>query len=415
MENLKYIQNLPFLNKLTLGKYVTFDFTDSPFFGSNKNTHYLIGVLEDTVNLSGSDKFTFNMTDQDVFISTGTTPPPCLYYGYTPYLFKRNGNVVFSSINDTINMNIVEFLNNIKYQSPFLFIMSKNPFLLDHTYDNVVKNPNFSNYAVYKVPIPDVFLPDDKFLAMLRVASINQIYIDFLQNTNNFFMKLTFDPIIKDTTNHYCFYQPDDVVVLNKNCKNGFYQKQRETTINENIDAKLVKGFQVYTDTILKSIYQQRFVYSISKNSKSYDFIEIDTHPYGFVNEDGQYVIIDTGYSCIDNNVNCLGDNRDTIYRVTDPILTENIDFIVITAVNHVHTKKAVYNNINVYNAENDEPVYNVDVVEDDISYYYIVLKNDLFKKAKNIVIAERVYLQDYISPSLDTTIPYKVFIYLKS
>lgn len=440
---------IPQLRSYSFGKFINYPFgqSDLPYFAPNKNTNYLVGVLAENLGKEGPEQFLYRIADDELYIISGLTPPECLYYGYIQYLFRRGDKLLFSSVNDTLNQNIVEYIANRKYRVPSLILISKNPKVMDIAYNFFMTQNLIPFPLIYRIALPtDKFIPEDIFITILRVASIapgNENYINIPPIA---FMKLKFNVTQVDPTNKYCFYQPGQPIVNDPTCKNGFYQRQRDSNINEYSLTGLQRGFNVFTQAVLRSINLQKNLYT-SKGCKKckYDsckckkrkpngpiiivpppiveppdpsppqYTEIITQPWGFV-KDNNYIVIDTGYNCIENNINCIGDNRDTIYRVSDVIFTDNIDFVVITAINHILTGKGLYCNINVYDNETEESLYNLDVTDTKQLYYYIILKKDVFKLSngnisKEIIVAERVYLQRFISPSYETTIPYRIFI----
>lgn len=438
------ISRIPFVQSFSLGKFINYPFgqSDLPYFAPNKNTNYIVGVLEENIGKEGPEQFFYKMGNDELYIIGGLTPPECLYYGYIQYLFRRGEQLLFSSASDTLNSNIVEYFTNKKFRVPIIVLISKNPRIMDIAYDFLVNQKIFPIPLVYKIPLPaDKFQPDDTFVTILRVASLSAGNDAFLEDTKIGFGKLKFTPRANDPTNKYCFYAVGQPIVDNPTCKNGFFQKPRDSNINEYTIQGLLDGFNLYTQTVLNNINEQKNLYmskghyckkhkhrecDCNKKRKPNGpiiipptippgFLEIITQPWGFL-KNNQYFVIDTGYNCIDNGVNCIGDNRDTTYLVSDVIFTDDIDYIVITGINHIVTGKALYNNINIYDNETQESLYNLDILTPDTLYYYIILTKDALKMSngeisKQVVITERVYLQRFISPSYETTIPYKIFI----
>jgi hypothetical protein len=439
------ISRIPFVQSFSLGKFINYPFgqSDLPYFVPNKNTNYIIGILEENLEKEGPEQFYYKMGNDELYIIVGLTPPQCLYYGYIQYLFRRGENLLFASTNDTLNLNIVEYFTNKKYRVPTITLISKNPRIIDIAYDFLINQKILPVPFIYKIPLPaDKFLPDDTFVTILRVASLAAGNEEFLENTQIGFGKVKFTPRVNDPTNKYCFYSVGQPIVDNPTCKNGFYQKPRDSNIDEYTIPGLVNGFNLYTQSILNSINDQKNLYITKGYCKKHKhrecdcnkkrkpngggpiivppilppgFLEIISQPWGFV-KDNQYFTIDTGYNCIDNLVNCVGDNRDTTYRISDVIFTNDIEYVVVTGINHIITGKGLYTNINIYDNETQESLYNLDITTPDTLYYYIILTKDALKMSdgqisKQIFVAERVYLQRFISPSYETTIPYKIFI----
>lgn len=438
------LSNIPTIESFNIGKFIEYPFGQSglPFFTPNKNTNYLVGIEKDNLDKEYPERLYYKMSNEDIYVIFGLTPPECLYYGYIQYLFKRGDNLLFASTNDTLNSNIVDYFMNNKFKVPIIILISKNPKIMDIAYNFLTNQQILPAPFVYKIPLPaDKFQPDDLFVTILRVASLAPGNEDFLENTQIGFGKIQFTPIVNDPTNKYCFYSVDQPIVDNPTCKNGFFQKPRDSNIDEYTIPGLSNGFNIYTQSILNSINEQKNLY-ISKRRKKHkniesdfnikkkqnkkgsiiippivppEFLEIISQPWGF-DKDNEYIIIDTGYNCIDNLVNCVGDNRDTTYRISDLIYTDYIEYLVITGINHIITGKALYSNINIYDAQTEESLYNLDITTPDTLYYHIILKKDTLKisngkTSRAIFVAERVYLQRFISPSYETTIPYRIFI----
>ena len=69
-----------------------------------------------------------------------------------------------------------------------------------------------------------------------------------------------------------------------------------------------------------------------------------------FVNVDIRYGIPNYGFSCIENNQNCLGDNRDAQYwNLMENFKFNNDSFYVIIGVMHTNLGQTTYSNVVVY------------------------------------------------------------------
>lgn len=410
MENLLnlFLDKLDY-KSLSFAKFIEYDFESSDnYFGHNKNTKYFIPFFKENLNNQKFKKFTFNIDFNDVFIILGLTPPECLYYGYTPYLFAKNDETkVFASINDTINNNVIsKFIQeqNISYDTcyniPFVFLLSKNSTLLRYVYSTIFDILRLNNILLLTIPIPDKFDQNDYFLYILRVTKL-YVDSDFSENTKNIMIKMNFD-IVKNLNDPYCYYNLNDPIYKNENCSNGFYQKNRNDKINEFDNYTLLKKFNIYTNSLLDM--------SIKKYNRNVLINNIDINPFGYY-KDNKYIVIDTGFSCIDNDLNCLGDNRDSLYRTTEIIDIKNVLEILIICVNHNKTNKSLFCNINVYNSENNQSIYNLDVEDKIDDFYEVSIDVSKIKvKVESIIIAERLYLQGDISPSFQTTIPFRCY-----
>lgn len=446
MQGLKSIINkAPYIKSISVGKFIFYPFGDPglPFFAPNKNTDYLVGITEENLGKTGPEQLFYKMADDEIYIVAGLTPPECLYYGFIQYLFKREDQILFASACDTLNNSIVNYFTNRTYKVPILIMISKNPRILNTLYDFLSEQEIIPVPYIYKVALPsEKFKPDDIFVSLFRIANLADGNDSFQEDTKLEFLKVKINQRVNDPTNKYCFYAVGEPIVDNPTCKNGFFQKPRDSNIDEYSIQGLLSGFNIYTQTVLNNINEQKNLYTSKGNSCKKNkcrgcdcckkrkpngpiiiipptippgFVEITSRPWGFF-KDGIYNIIDTGYNCIDNNVDCVGDNRDTTYRISDVIFTDNIDYIVITGINHVMTGKSLYTNINVYDDETQEALFNLDITTPDTLYYYIILTKDALKKSdgkisKKVFTAERAYLQRFISPSYETTIPYKIFI----
>eukprot|EP00483_Globobulimina_turgida_P012986 UN13010 len=62
----------------------------------------------------------------------------------------------------------------------------------------------------------------------------------------------------------------------------------------------------------------------------------------------------DYGFSCIENNKNCAGDNRDAQYWRSDYIKLKNNSFYMIIGIIHRNIEQTVYSNIVIYENRNN-------------------------------------------------------------
>jgi len=262
--------------------------------------------IEDAANLAGA----FSLEPNQAVIIRGVTPPKCRYFGFTLYLFNQpDGFVPFASLGDTINETDLDF--NQKFS---IIVTGSIP--IGKSISSYMKR-EYPNEPVLILPVPmlDTVKPGDTLLIVMRTAyfqneQLGQAYLNKLPVTGT---------LVKSNISPGQLYgrQPLDV---------------RPDSPNEIVYAG---QFQSYIDQQLAIIENNTSFISLDR--------ELPFHP--FLSD----INYDSGYDCIDKRVECLGDNRDAAYIISDPFDLGFNQAVIVMGVNHVQTDKAVYTSQSLY------------------------------------------------------------------
>jgi hypothetical protein len=368
----------------------------------------------------------FQLKKNQAIVIIGYTPPPCLYWGFTPYLHKRkyenesDYTLVNSSLTDTLNYKKFQdmFNLNTSFNQPFILIIGHNPTISEAIYK---KNSfphfpmkNFDNFHRVILPLPSDMLNDDDYLTVIsRVTYINEKYEkNYRENPKTFCFQFTVNIDPNFLKNNYVFQnpipQPD---VLSPDPKT-FFQILRDNRIDE-------KNFVVNNKSVSDIVASYRL---LSERKKR---IPVEVKIFSVSLDEPRYPI-DTGFTCVNNRYDCFFDNRDTVYSVTKPIKTSDApNGIVVLGVNHKNTGKAIYTNINIYDGNEFTPIFDLllsqdfkpKFVKDNIivsnnKYFYeLFIPYDFYRTHEKIFIAERAYLESVISSSFESIVLPLVFI----
>lgn len=401
----------------TNGKWVAFTCNTDSCYGFNEATIYGVQLFEPVNPETPLKSAIINLKYNQAIIITGLTPPNCLYWGITAYIYRRKlSDGTFStefnaSITDTLNQRTFEYAypGVNPYSQKFVIVSSRNPDIVNDIINSTDFKNDFKDSYLFLMPIPtDAITNNDELIYVSRATYIEDPVDleNYVADTRMFSSLLTFRNV--DTTytkgNKYCYVEPGreptapECVFRNENNQIiGFYQKPRVTAINENTNVQLKQNYIQFVANILRPI------------SPDYTLTLVPVIAFSkSIEEPNQDLIIDTGYNCVEFNYDCLFDTRDTVYSLSSVIETENVIDVLIFGVDHTKTGKAVYVNINVYDYFTLTPFFDllIELLPTD-DYYYISL-NDVvpkYKEYSKIIIAERAYLQTDISADFSTLI----------
>lgn len=405
--------------KIKLGKWSLFDCEKEmekggkSCFGINEATIYGYPLfrlsdntipkklLEENIERGVVPRIVFTLRMNEAIIIIGKTPPKCVYWGYTPYLnnkatYNSNnqsltiGKAVNGSLNDTLNMNKFKKIFNVEnpFKQNIMIIIGKNKKLNEELYNsNFLNKFNLKNIYKFIFHIPSDKVSDTDLLSVLsRVTYIDKSERDnYFENTQTYTFKVKSNVVLMNQ--NYIYRNPSDTLYE----LNNFTLQSRDDNINEH--SLTIKG------VLLKDILSKRIRELNLENKKPILFKEFS------VTIDDPKIRIDTGYDCINNSYNCLFDNRDTIYTISNKINTsEAKKGIVMFGINHKFTDKALYTNINIYEKEKFSPIY-AKLIETEYPIYQLNISPELYNGYKEIYLTERAYLQSTISPSFETII----------
>jgi hypothetical protein len=408
-------------------------------FGINDATIYGFPILfNDKFKASKNKKDLgpmFQLKKNEALVIIGKTPPPCLYWGFTPYLHKRkyeneeSYTTVNASLSDTLNHKKFAEMFNLEspFQKPFMLIIGQNPRVNEQIYQkdsfpqlekiNKLNMKNFTKYHKMILPLPSEQMRDDDIVTVLsRVTYINPDYMQtYKEQPGLFCFKVTVNLSSIFLGPGYPSEKSFMPIGVPQPDPKSFYLLQRDNNIEET-------QFIINTEnnsTVENVINLYRDI------SSKKGLLPVDVKLFS-VSLDNPEFPIDTGFDCIKNRYDCFFDNRDTVYSVTRPILTKDApNGIIICGVNHQNTKKALYTNINIYDGDEFTPIFDLlispqkqpvfvkkgIIVRNNKYFYEIIIPNDFYRTHQKIFIAERAYLQSIISPSFNSIVYPLVFI----
>ena len=300
---------------------------------------YFESSQTEVVRLSGSDAIIIHVC----------TPPNAVYYSYRSYLAaKLNAEGIdemLSSLGDSINhLNINTDGDGTDGghfdQLTTIVITGDNQtwtnvsdvfrvYGLDDTM-NLQTIPN--DYFVWSMNAFE--LPRDTLAVISRIVDplddelfykyVNQswnIHILSRNDVPNADPVIPFDIDIKDTTMDYNEYSENNEEMLNK-----VVNEVRNSI--ENMGYEWIETFDLVSEYGFTSILNQ-----------------------------GAF-IFEHGFWCIDNNVNCIGDNRDTVYswNTKERYLNDD-DYFIFIGMNHYYFNLSVYDSIGIYKVRDDSEI----------------------------------------------------------
>lgn len=336
----------------------------------------------------------FTLEPNQLCILYGPTPPDCLYWGFTMYLFndpeKCNNKVLFASLADTVN----NYNTNLPPNKPFCLVVGCNTETLDAFIDEA--------YNIIRLPFP---------------YQGPEAQLQLLGRTAVFKNALAEQAYYEDTRSNVQIIQ--------------YYQDVDPLrTITEPYFAPRNSYYDEYDQIVQFNIASELYIEQVKR-----DFVEF---PYIYPVPAILYPYED-GYVCINECAACNGDNRDTVYFSATPpyTLEANKQVVVVFGKNHSTTGKAAYTNLSLYNSENDSGIASVDFLP-GTDFYQVLVVYEMYEKptdttdeiiipsnVHNIIVAERAYVQTLapggrvstrgISATPETIIPPLVWVLSKT
>jgi hypothetical protein len=127
---------------------------------------------------------------------------------------------------------------------------------------------------------------------------------------------------------------------------------------------------------------------------------------------------INSGYDCIEREIDCQGDNRDTAYKISDVVSISLQTKLLVFGVNHARFDKAIYASMDVYNNSNKFGFAGF-LAPLSRRFYSITighgLRNDIIVPLEytDLFLAERAYVQlpENIAPTYDSIITPQAYL----
>lgn len=350
---------------------------------------------------------TFTLGDDQAVVVYGLTPPQCIYYALTPYVYMTpacGSTVLFASAADSTNNNDLRGPDGRPFDQPFAVIYSSNLTLGQAVRDALLASSSNDPRAhcrpdpsrVIFVPIKRQ-APGTTYVVVGRAAGFasDKLRDQYLDNTRMRISLLT-------GSSHF---------------KNGPFQtvsvwKPRATQGDENVDPG---------DVALKAAVA-RVTLALSATDRIRGWTSVPTEL--FLSNIGY----DNGDDCLRACTECRGDNRDTVYRLANFGQVGPNDVLLVMGANHNRTGKSTYTNFTVYDADlelgldsvdvfNKEQQWNLSVISRrpidlggnvrDMNPHVVILPEGVTR----VYVAERAYLQTLGEPNIsaapDTLLPF--------
>ena len=316
---------------------------NSTAFFANPSSIYGVWTFPDATR---HDSTIYYGRASNAYIFPGCTPPKSIYYSIASYIFTRdndanNGNeILFADLGASTNHLV--FNTSITSESPFnsptIFVQTADQSTYNDIYNTLNRNNMEQQINLNSIPSEYVnFLPYqynsdnihqyngtyDTLGILMRIAiPENQTeYKEYIAQNQTVYMLEPINVSPNDNTPKIP-YTPDTRNPYNSN------------NINESI---------VYSPVITQYIND---LISYLESTYNLKYIRQD----GFVLE--PFCLNGYGFYCIDNNKDCAGDNRDTLYwnNPDTPLYQiKNNSYYIIVGINHEYLSQTLYDNIVLY------------------------------------------------------------------
>ncbi|MCA9612629.1 MAG: hypothetical protein KC586_07710, partial [Myxococcales bacterium] len=104
--------------------------------------------------LDGDLRAAWRLAGDEAVVLVGRTPPESAYYGFTPYLYEREGTELFASLGDTLNPDVVG-------ESPFdreiAYVFVSNAALAERI-TRALRSVGLGDDAIFVQPIPTEYV-----------------------------------------------------------------------------------------------------------------------------------------------------------------------------------------------------------------------------------------------------------------
>eukprot|EP01084_Bolivina_argentea_P046649 85901_1 len=347
-------------------------------------------------------QYGINLRSMDAFIFTGCTPPKSHYFAWNSYLFyryhtQRNISFLFASLSDSLNHLTINTTttSNSSFNALTTIITTGDK----HTFIDINSTINSTQNDINLLPIPSKYynfipygidpyinpisFPYDLFLPLIRIAipdneAMYQQYTSYNQ-TVLFLQKLNvekgtrkprypFDVYVKDT------YSPNNI-------------NETEMYLNYLLQ---------YKDDLVVNLTTEY----ANLTFKKYTYFENNYNSFGLSNY---------GYSCIEKDMECFGDDRDAQYWMTNISDLHNHIYIVIGVNSFNVNLSSSYQSFSYYNGGHpgqfsltnfeynssliDLNISNTNISNDILSKFFVIQyirpNNDFIKNIPMIPIME--------------------------
>eukprot|EP01084_Bolivina_argentea_P046651 85905_1 len=349
-------------------------------------------------------QYGIDLRSMDAFIFTGCTPPISHYFSWDSYLFYRyynqkNVSWLFASLSDALNHLTINTTASTYSNSTFNALTTiittgdKQTFIDINSVINSTQNDinlmsipeayfNFIPYGIQEYINPLSF-PYDTFLPLIRIA---------IAENNKLYQQ-------------YTSYNQSVLFLQKLNVEKGV-RKPRipfEVNVKDTYSPNNINETKTYLNYLLE--YMNDLIVNITTQYAKYGITFIN-----YTYFDNNFAGLPTyGYSCIDNNMECVGDNRDAQYwniNITD--LNDHI-YIVIGVNSFNVNLSSSYQSFSYYNGGHpgqfsltnfeynssliDLNISNTNISNDILSKFFVIQyirpNNDFIKNIPMIPIME--------------------------
>jgi hypothetical protein len=293
-------------------------------FGQNPTSPYTITNFYVNRNLPVNPLTqlgVFRLQTNQVLLITGFSPPPCLYWGFTMYLFNdRNvcdGEPLFASVADTVN----SFNTQVPPNHRWGMVVGSNSFIVKKFEAALFTDVDRVQYLYPKQS------PTANMCMLGRTA--------LFANPEDEKRYYEYTGLVCYILTYYA-EAPAEFDVLYPTWK------PRVPYLDEHVEQPGLPAFEAAYNTFISQV----------QTDLGPQYLYVRHFPTEYFLSNINY---DNGYDCINTCTLCNGDNRDTVYSVCAiPETIDETDVIVVYGVNHSTNGKAVYTNVSVYNEDKD-------------------------------------------------------------
>eukprot|EP01084_Bolivina_argentea_P187596 323097_1 len=283
--------------------------------------------------------YVYKMGAQTAILNYGCTPPSSAYFSWRTQVYDNNPEWVWANLGNSLNQFTIKTLQNTP-STPF----DDNTIIIttadNKTYNdlhNILTQNEITSHEINLQSLPNKYI---KFLPYkYSTNNINQY--NHTYDTGSFLLRVA----LSENQNEYQQYIHTNQTIFLLHPKdvnpNNNIPNQPFDPVRRNIySTKNVNESSVYLPIINE--YEKDLInyFEITYNLtyiNSRIFPDFDAQCNG---------IIDCGFSCIECNSNCGGDNRDGQYWQLNEIFPNYPHFYIIMGVIHTNLKQTLYSNI---------------------------------------------------------------------
>ena len=325
------------------GKLI-FLFNSTAFF-ANPTSIYGVYFFNNE-NITQKAPTTYFLRSSNAVIWSGCTAPQSKYISIVSYLFKRfnyiendsvhKQEILFASLGDSLNDLVWNTSNTSNVYDTLTTIIQTGDKQTFNDINDLLTSNGISSTEINLQSLPNKYINFVPY--KYNENNINEY--NHTYDTGGILYRIAI-PENKDEYNEYIHINQTIYMLQPKNANGNtpripFDPQTRNTFSKENINEieiynATLNEFKLDLISYMESTYNMRYrKQDIFKNSFSGD-----KNDYGF--------------SCIDNNLDCGGDNRDAQYWGSSDVKLKNNSFFIVLGIMHSNIKQTEYSNIVIY------------------------------------------------------------------